>query len=132
MSYCCLVLSRLAKLLMTLTLACSIGLHWALLQSLAWVGMVVSYSQKASLAEAVTKTFDGKHPCALCKAIAKGKKSEKNSDSTPAKQKLQFAHARAVFVFSAPTHFWKVAPLVQRADSRDHGPPTPPPKTVLG
>lgn len=50
----------------------SIGMHWALLQSAAWVGMLVTYSRDASIAEAVAKTFDGKHPCRLCKLVEKG------------------------------------------------------------
>ena len=43
-----------------LVLVLSLGLHWALLQSIAWVGMIASYSRVASLAEALSKTFDGK------------------------------------------------------------------------
>ncbi len=132
MSYCPFVFRRLARLLLILTLACSIGLHWSFLQSIAWIGMVVKYSQDATVAQALTKTFDGNHPCALCKAIAKGKKSEKNSDSITPEKKLEFAYAGAVFVFSAPTGFWKLAPFVQRPWSLDHTPLTPPPRTLPG
>jgi hypothetical protein len=37
---------RLLKLPVVLALMVSIGLHWALLQSVAWVGMVVRYSRR--------------------------------------------------------------------------------------
>ena len=66
------MLYRLTRIAIVAALACSIGLHWGFLQSAAWVGMVIHYSQDAPLKEALVKTFDGKHPCALCKEIAKG------------------------------------------------------------
>jgi hypothetical protein len=61
-------------------LALALGFHWALLQTVAWTGMVISYSQRASLHEAIAKTFDGKHPCALCNAIQKGRAEEQKRD----------------------------------------------------
>jgi len=67
-------------MVIALALASSIGLHWTVLQVVAWAGMIVSYSQEAPLGEAVVKTFDGEHPCNLCKQIAKGKQSEKKSE----------------------------------------------------
>jgi hypothetical protein len=61
------VFSRLPKLAVVAALACSMGLHWGFFQSVAWVGMVIHYSHDAPLTEALMKTFDGHHPCALCK-----------------------------------------------------------------
>ena len=61
---------RLPRLAIVAALACSLGLHWGFLQSMARVGMVVNYSQGGTVGDALAKTFDGKHPCALCKAIA--------------------------------------------------------------
>jgi hypothetical protein len=127
------VLYRLSKLAIVTALAFSIGLHWGFLQSVAWVGMVVSYSHDGSFGEALEKTFDGKHPCALCKAIAKGKKSDRKSEYPAAGKKLEFSYSRAVFVFCAPTHFlWEVGGLDERPDSANSPPPVPPPKAVLG
>jgi len=60
-----------------LVLVFSLGLHWAFLQAVAWTGMLISYSQEGSFGEAVQKTFDGEHPCPLCKAIEKGRAEEK-------------------------------------------------------
>jgi hypothetical protein len=48
----------------------SAGGHLVLLQGVAWVTMVKDYSRTGSLSQAVGKTFDGKHPCPLCKKIA--------------------------------------------------------------
>ena len=50
---------RLFKWLVAGLLILTIGGHWAVLQSVAWVGMAVSYSQNASFKEALQKTFDG-------------------------------------------------------------------------
>jgi hypothetical protein len=58
----------------------SLGAHWALLQTVAWTGMVVSYSRDGFFAEAVSQTFDGKHPCRLCEVIQQGREEEKEQD----------------------------------------------------
>jgi len=41
--------------------------------------MVVEYSRDNSVAEAVLKTFDGEHPCAMCKTISKVRSEERKS-----------------------------------------------------
>jgi hypothetical protein len=53
-----------------------LGGHWAVLQTTAWVGMIVQYSQRDGLTSGLAQTFDGEHPCAVCKAIQDGKKQE--------------------------------------------------------
>ena len=93
---------------------------------------MVNYSQDGTVGEALVKTFDGKHPCALCKAIAKGKKSERKSEFPVAGKKFEFSYSATVFVFSAPTHFWKTGGLEEIAVSLNYAPPVPPPKIVLG
>ena len=123
---------RLPRLAIVAALACSIGLHWGFLQSVAWLGMAVNYSQDGTVSEALAKTFDGRHPCALCKAIAAGKKSEKKSEFPVPGKKFEFSYSATVFVFSAPTHFWKAAGFEVGADSLSHAPPVPPPRIVLG
>jgi hypothetical protein len=68
------VLIRSAKFILVLALAGSIGLHWAFFQSLAWTSMLAENLRRDSLAQAVTHTFEGWHPCSICKAIADGKR----------------------------------------------------------
>ena len=53
-----------------------VGGHWALLQTGAWLGMIVQYSQRAGLKAGLAQTFDGEHPCSVCKSIQDGKKQE--------------------------------------------------------
>ena len=68
------------KFLVVLALVLSTGLHWAALQTIAWATMLAENLQSSSVHDAMTKTFDGQHPCPLCKAIECGKKSEKKSE----------------------------------------------------
>jgi hypothetical protein len=69
-----------------LALVLSLGLHWALLQTIAWTGMIVSYARDGSLVEAVNKTFDGEHPCCMCKTI---KKARSEQDQKEQKHQLK-------------------------------------------
>src|SRR5260370_9042023 len=84
----------------------SFGMHWVVLQSLAWLGMAVTYSQEASFTEALSKTFDGKHPCKLCKFVAENEKSEKKPDPQKVETKFDpFCASKQLFVISPmPTH----------------------------
>ena len=68
---------RVVKAVAVIVLTLSLGLHWALLQSVAWAGMVVRYSQDESLSTAFAKTFDGRHACKLCRIVQAGRSAEK-------------------------------------------------------
>jgi len=115
-------------MLIALALASSIGLHWTVLQVVAWTGMIVSYSQEAPLGQAVAKTFDGQHPCKLCKQIAKGKQSEKKSEYKFELKKLEFPYAPVAFIFRAPSSFWAVRAGDDSPDLLTHAPLIPPPR----
>ena len=52
------------------------GAHWMLLQGTAWTGMLVSRAMSTSVSEALSSTFDGQHPCAMCSVIAEGRCNE--------------------------------------------------------
>ena len=84
---------RLSRLAIVVALACSVGLQWGFLQSVAWLGMVVRYAQDETVIKALARTFDGKHPCALCKAIAKGKQAEKKAEFPDARKKFEFSYS---------------------------------------
>src|ERR1700756_1547698 len=68
--------SRFSTFFGALALLQILGGHWALLQTGAWVSMIVQYSQRDGLTAGLTQTFDGDHPCSVCKAIQDGKKQE--------------------------------------------------------
>lgn len=122
------MLSRLPRLLLVLALASSIGLHWAFFQTLAWAQMVISYSQDASLTEALEKTFDGKHPCPLCKKIAESKRSDKKTDSEFDLKKFEFSFVDSPFVFSAPVFLDEPSTTDDSALALFQTPPVPPPR----
>ena len=124
------VLTRLPRILIAVALASSIGLHWAFLQAVAWAGMVITYSQEGPVSEAVAKTFDGHHPCDLCKQIEKSKRSEKKADYNFEFGKVQFPYARVAFVFDRPQMFSELLPDRFAADTLPNTPPVPPPRTV--
>jgi hypothetical protein len=127
------VLVKFSKWMLVATLSLSIGLHWTVLQSVAWCGMVITYSQGASLKEGLAKTFDGKHPCALCKQIAQGRQGEKKSDAQMDLKKLEFLHDEAALAVLSPSTFVfldacanRTAPLLMQS------PPVPPPRSLPG
>jgi hypothetical protein len=126
------MLGRLTKLMVTVALACSIGLHWPLLQSVAWTTMLARNLSQTSLSDAVQLTFDGQHPCALCKAIAAGKKSEKKPELLPVNKKVEFCYSAARFIFAAPATYWEVGWPAGAMTSLDRTPPVPPPKQLPG
>lgn len=67
---------RASQYLLIATLIVSFGGHLALLQTIAWGNMMVNYSQAASVKEAAKMTFDGQHPCPMCKLVKESKKEE--------------------------------------------------------
>jgi hypothetical protein len=61
------------------------------LQGTAWTGMLVSRAISTSVSEALSSTFDGQHPCAMCSAIAEGRCNEDNAGANfaPAKKSVE-------------------------------------------
>lgn len=123
------VLQRLAKLFVVLPLTLSLGAHWMFLQSVAWFGMVVNYSQHDPLLEAISKTFDGRHPCRLCKFVQAGKAQEKKQDAPKPKTKLDqgLVYVSSVMLFP-PSLERCVLAHSRSSNSRCESPPTPPPE----
>ncbi|HWD19157.1 MAG TPA: hypothetical protein VHB20_07745 [Verrucomicrobiae bacterium] len=122
---------RIAKFLLVMALASSIGLHWVALQSVAWTTMLVGNLHQGSIAQALQRTFDGRHPCPLCQAIAKGKNCERKSASVAPLKKFEFPPSTALARLIIPAQFPAVVappffcPLLRAS------PPTPPPRNLL-
>ena len=70
---------KIASLFVSLALFFIMGGPWAVLQTIAWAKMVVEYSRDTSVGEALSKTFDGEHPCGMCKKISKVRSEERKS-----------------------------------------------------
>ena len=118
-----------------LILCCALylsGAHWTILQTTAWTGMLVSRSLNASVSEAIQTTFDGKHPCGMCSAIADGKQNEERSQKDfELLKKLGDFQCAAWLPAEIEPHFHSHAvlwPLFSPvALARTTAPPTPPP-----
>ena len=124
----CPMPSRVAQLLVVTTLILLIGAHWAVLQTVAWIGMAVSYSQRAPLMEALQKTFDGHHPCQLCKAVTEGKKSEQKHAALKLETKLDlFCLSEGLTLQLAPP-VSLASDEFASAPARAEPPPSPPPR----
>jgi hypothetical protein len=121
------VLLRLGKLFVVISLVATLMAHWALLQTVAWTGMLACNLETRSLHDAVTMTFDGQHPCPLCRAIAAAKKSEQKSQITFEQQKLDFPPVDGGLVLIAPSRVEIDSPNTF-AGTVPQKPPTPPPR----
>jgi len=82
------VLRRPTQWMVVLLLIVSVGGHWAVLQGVAWATMLTRFSQTMSLAQAAGFTFDGRHPCALCKAVRQGQEAERKEPKLKPLEKL--------------------------------------------
>src|ERR1700687_2274637 len=60
-----------------MSLCAGAGVQFPFLKAVAWAGMMLHHSQTAPMRVAFARTFDGKHPCDLCKHLVKMYKSEK-------------------------------------------------------
>jgi hypothetical protein len=96
---------RFGKILLVLALVAMLGAQWAVLQTVAWTAMLAENLQSCSVQTAVEKTFDGRHPCCLCKAIAAGKKSEQKTEFSFPSQKMEFPPLKDIFAWLAPAQF---------------------------
>lgn len=127
------MLRRCAHLLLVLALLFSIGGHWALLQTAAWAGMMVSYAQEGTIAEALSKTFDGEHPCKLCKIVKRGQQDQEEQDTTPP-EKLKkaelFSECIATRLFAPPSGAADYLPYRAKALTLPPAPLLPPPRAA--
>ena len=124
--------ARFAKMAMIVTLVTTTGAHWAFLQSFAWTTMLAENLSHGSMSQAVSRTFDGQHPCPICKAIAAGKKSEKKKDSALQLQKFEFPLANENPALTAPCPYQPPPPSVAFPKVQIQRPPVPPPRGLIG
>ena len=122
---------RFGKILVVAVVVLTTGLHWAALQSVAWTAMFAKNIRAECFAQAVTTTFDGKHPCCLCKAIAAAQKSEKKSEAVSFAVKMEFPPVPPAVAVYPPSQFVVIRPGDSFADLLPSKPPLPPPRFFL-
>jgi hypothetical protein len=115
-------------MLVVAALVLTTGAHWAALQTVAWTTMLANNLRTQSVSEAVSKTFDGEHPCCLCKAIAAAKKSEKKSATAAPTLKMEFPPVAGAVNLFPPAQFEILPGQNCFADSPSSPPPLPPPR----
>ena len=114
------------------------GGHWAALQTAAWARMVVTYTHDSgSLRLGLAHTFDGAHPCKLCRQISNGIEKEQRDERQKPGQGERAGKVSLLTVL--PTAFF--APFVPRGKTlacptsslggcAADAPPVPPPRRV--
>jgi hypothetical protein len=122
--------SRIGALFCLLALLQILGGHWALLQTSAWIGMVVQYSRQAGLKAGLAQTFDGEHPCPICKAIQDGKKQEqKKAPLLNAEVKMDYLAASDRFEFHYGWVELRYATSARQLQGIAFEPGVPPPRS---
>jgi hypothetical protein len=124
--------SRFARALALLAALHLIGGHWVVIQSVAWVTMIVDQSQDATLVEAIGKTFDGRNPCPLCKAVATGQDQERERQDDIVETGSKLIAVLSVEAPAAPRSFSEVNYFPRSASERsvDGALLSPPPRAV--
>jgi hypothetical protein len=124
---------RLAQRGVVLLVCLSLGMHWALLQGIAWTGMLISFASEGTVNEAVEKTFDGQHGCALCQKVKEGQESNQKQPQQ-AGQSLKKIDAVLVTLMTLVTPAAKnisFAMIREIMVKRNEMPETPPPRCGL-
>lgn len=112
-----------------------------LVQEVAWVKMLVSYTQERGWMRGVVETFDGNHPCELCHKASEIRSGEGKSD--PAERPGEGMRFRLCWAEMIPAA-WLVLPEMPERECiaagdpwRDtvmnraaEAPPLPPPEGV--
>jgi len=125
------MLPRLARWFAVALLIPLSGGHLFLLQTVAWGGMTITYAQTERLTVALKKTFDGKHPCKLCRFIAEEKKSEKEKKLQKFETRIDFLCEIKPLTLYPPSFDLPTMPR-HPTHSRTESPLPPPPRDLLG
>lgn len=120
------------RLLLVVTILDVTGGHWLALQGVAWTRMIVDYSQRATLTEAVKQAFDGEHPCDMCKGIQKARETQKKQDAQQVVLKRDFLLEPMEALPPAPRPSWDPPAPQLFPSSRQDRPSVPPPRSLVG
>ena len=126
------VLRQIGRIATIGALCCAIGLHWVALQSFAWTSMLIEYSKRAPLCQAIAQTFDGAHPCSLCHIVATGKASEKKTEIQSPVPKIDIICVARVIQLISPVALFDYTLRDFSVSEIEHSPPVPPPRVMAG
>lgn len=123
--------ARFARVVATLAICYSIGGDWIALQSIAWTTMLIDYSHQCSFKQAIVHTFDGAHPCDMCKHISKGKASQKNPERVVVAPKADLICATAKRLSRPSFVLLDYPERTISFPTTFHQPAAPPPRATL-
>lgn len=126
-------------ILMSLLALRLLGGDVAMLQVVAWTGMLVTRTAERGVAAAVESTFEGDEPCPLCKAVKAVQQSDQkedqpaNPESLITKLKLKDMVRTDDLAALPPAHVPDRSPApamsdAKRGPARSDAPPVPPPR----
>jgi hypothetical protein len=93
--------------------------------------MLIEYSKRAPLCQAITQTFDGAHPCSLCHVVNSGKNSEKKSDLQSPTPKIDMICVWRTASSLRPFSPFKYTARDFHSSQIEQSPPVPPPRSLL-
>ncbi len=114
------------------------GGHWAALQTFAWVRMSVDYTvATGSVREGLTRTFDGEHPCELCRQVKVGLEKDRREESQKPGKETQAGKIKFAAVLPTTPRVW-FSPVATNVIGSSRlfvgrscdAPPTPPPRVA--
>lgn len=115
-----------------------VGGPYALVQTYAWAGMIVSYSKDEGLLKGARDTFSGEKPCALCCKIAKAKKSDGRPKELPVSPSVKLLKEMlpATPVVLSPRRFIEPPKvtfpgMILPVETGATAPPAPPPRPMV-
>jgi hypothetical protein len=122
---------RIHRILIVCLLSWSLGFQWFCLQSVAWASMLVQRTVQSDWHEAFRTTFDGQHPCQLCRVVQSVQSAEDDSAGPLHVPQLELmsvwettpsvaSRPQTVPVFGDPAEF----------PQRGTRPPIPPPRSA--
>ena len=112
------------------------GGQWAALQTVAWARMAVDYTREAgSLRQGLAETFDGEHPCELCRQVKAGVEKERQQERRKPTKESEFGKVKLTAVLPVAFCVPLVREGVRLATVPDmscgrlaDAPPVPPPR----
>ena len=93
--------------------------------------MIIDYSKRAPLCQAIAQTFDGAHPCSLCHVVSKAKYSEKKQDLRSPAPKIDMICAPLANRIERSFVPFEYAARDSFSFEFGHSPPVPPPRSLL-
>ena len=93
--------------------------------------MIIDYSKRGTLCQAIAQTLDGAHPCSLCRVVNKANSTEKKSDLQLLTPKLDLICTRHAITLALPFISFDYANSNFRISEVGHSPPVPPPRSIL-